>query len=352
MTASVSTNAWSAASKGAHGLLIAASLGVAGIIGWLDYVTGWEWSLFVLYAVPIFVLAWYVNQRTGVAMAMACAVIWWMANEAASPYETHLGFAMAAATRMAYFVFVGVGGAALRAREEMNAARISALERTRSLERDLVRVSEHEQRRIGQDLHDGVCQNLVAIACAVRALQEDIEAGRAPAPEEAAQIERMLRDTTMEARQLARRFFPAHMEGEGLGAAIHELVHSSARGATAALQFHEDVSDSGSPSPEVAVHLFRITQEALNNALKHSRATQIAVRFRAEEGRTIVEVTDNGIGPAAVAESASGMGLKTMTYRARQIGADLEIKRAPDGGTTVTCEWRAAASPSKELPPT
>ena len=330
-------------------LLIAAALGTAAFIGWLDFATGWEWSLFVFYAAPIFALAWHVNQSAGLAMALACAVIWWMANEAENPYKTQLGFAMAAGTRLAYFLFVGVGAAALRAREAMNAARIAALERTRALERDLVRVSEHEQRRIGQDLHDGVCQNIAAIACAVRALQEDLEAGRQPPPAEAAQIERMLRDTTLEARQLARRFFPTHMEGEGLGAALQELVTSSARGSTAALDFHEDVADSGTPSPEVAVHLFRIAQEALNNALKHSRATQISVKLRtAAGGRTTIEVTDNGIGPSAIVENAGGMGLKSMTYRAKEIRAGLKITHAPGGGTTLTCDWRPDAPPTDE----
>ena len=108
---------------------------------------------------------------------------------------------------MAYFLFVAIGGAAMKAQREEMRARLEAMVRARELEQEIVRVSEHEQMRIGQDLHDGLCQNLVAIDCALACLKSDLEGKRLPETEAAEVIRRMLKEAFVEARSLARGIF-------------------------------------------------------------------------------------------------------------------------------------------------
>jgi signal transduction histidine kinase len=96
----------------------------------------------------------------------------------------------------------------------------------------------------------------------------------------------------------------------------------------------------------VATHLYRIAQEAVTNAVKHSRASQILICLRTREGRIELRVTDNGIGVPASPAPSGGMGRYTMDYRARTIGGTLSVERGPNGGTVVSClapqssEWR------------
>jgi signal transduction histidine kinase len=323
-------------------LLVLVAAIISCLIGWVDYITGWEWSLFVFYAVPIFLVSWYLSQRVGIVISVLCGAIWWVANESVNPYRTGWGYALAALTRLAYFMFVAVGTSALRARDEANRARIAALEHTRDLEQDLVSISEHEQRRIGQDIHDSLCQNLAAIACAVRSYNDDLISGHKPNPEEGREIERLLKDATLEARHLARRFFPAHLEGIGLAAALQELVSGIHRGSGGSnIVFHERGSVEVS-EPETAMHLFRIVQEALNNAIKHARASHISVTLDGGSDDIRVSIEDDGTGPDAISETRQGMGLKTMRYRARLIGASLSITRSPMGGTLVHCSAKQA----------
>jgi signal transduction histidine kinase len=233
-------------------------------------------------------------------------------------------------------MFVAVGTAALRSRDESNRVRIAALERARDLERDLVRISEHEQRRIGQDMHDSLCQNLAAIACAVRSYNDDLSRGTTPDPKEARVIEELLKSATLEARQLARRFFPAHMEDVGVAVTLQELVQSMSRVPDIKVTFHEE-GETHITDPEAAMHLFRIAQEALNNAIKHSRASQITVGLAKVGERLQLSVADDGIGPGSIRENSQSMGLKTMRYRARLINGELDISARPQGGTLISC---------------
>lgn len=178
-------------------------------IGWVDYLTGWEWSLFVLYALPIILGVWLRGRNVGLLLAGLSAVIWWVANQEENPYHTELGYNLAMVSRLIYFVFAAIGGAAIRNKQDADAAYIRMLEERRQLEHDLVCVSEHEQQRIGQDLHDGLCQQLAAIGCAARALADDLQGRALPEAQDASQIEALIQQAVMEARGLARGIFPS-----------------------------------------------------------------------------------------------------------------------------------------------
>ena len=115
----------------------------------------------------------------------------------------------------------------MRGYRDATQAKMDALERTARLEREIVRTSEREQMRIGQDLHDGVCQNLAAIDCATECLKAELENTGLPAAVTARAIQKLLRDTIVDARSLARGIFPVHMDADGLCTALSDLVSTT-----------------------------------------------------------------------------------------------------------------------------
>lgn len=295
----------------------------------------WEISLFVMYAVPIFLTVWFTNRRTGLIMACICGAVWYWANVTSHPYETSKGYFWATANRLAYFLFVAIGGSALRMHREETHARLEAMTRARALEQEIVQASEREQMRIGQDLHDGLCQSLAAIDCATACLKADLAAKSLPEVKAAEGIQEMLKQAVVEARNLARGIFPVQMDAQGLAAAIEELVENTNRlyrvCATCEVQSDLCVAD-----PQVAMHLYRIAQEALSNAHRHSAATKIVLRLVTEDSRIHLTIEDDGCGMPPTANNG-GMGLRTISYRAHVISATFELVRGSDGGTIVHC---------------
>lgn len=317
-------------------LLIAELIGIVAAVGYVDYITGREVTLFVLYALPIFLAAWYVDRRWAMVCAVLSAFAWWAANLKVQIFATDWGYIVAAITRLAYFVFVAIGGAALRAQRDANRARIVTLEQNSALKQDILRISEREQQRIGQELHDGLCQYLAAIACAAKCLRDDLEHRRLPEAAAATEIEDLLIDAVKQARSLARGIFPVQMDEYGLPAALEELATLTSRLMPVSVTF-ESRGDICIADPQVAMHLYRIAQEALGNALKHGNARNIVISLDTDDRHLKLMVKDNGAGFGKNPHWQPGMGMKTMQYRAREIGADLSIGNLAVTGCTVTC---------------
>ena len=305
------------------------------LLGLLDYSTGQWLSVLFLYSFLIFAVAWFGDRKFALGFAALCAATWWWANKDAHPYGGGWAYAWAAASRMASFVFVVFGSSALKTRRESDRQRILALERAKDLEREITRISEHEQRRIGQDLHDGVCQVLAAIRCSVSSVRDDLQARSAPEAEVTGEIAEMLRDAIVEIRHLARGIFPVQMESAGLQAVLDELVETTRRLHRVEISF-ETGGDVRIGNPEVAMHLYRIAQEALSNAVKHGGTGRIVVAIRQMDDMLQLSIADNGGGFTGQQNSIEGMGLKTMRYRAQLIGAELNLSSSSTG-VTVAC---------------
>jgi signal transduction histidine kinase len=332
-------------------LLIGACVLMVLTIGAVDYWTGWELSLFVLYAFPIFGGVWFAGVPTGLFLALLSSVTWWLANAYDNPYATWWGYPLAALSRLAYFVFVVVGGSALRTQQEVSLGRITALERTRQLEADLVRASEQEQRRIGQDLHDGLCQYLAAISFAAASLKTDLETKNLPEARAAEEIEGLLKNSIVEARDLARGIFPVRLSEDGLCMALEELAANTSRlrkvGIT--VKFREGLRFA---DPATELHLYRIAQESIANSIRHGGARNIDVTLSEGDGLFMMTVTDDGKGMSAASQSSSeGMGLETMRCRAQLIGAQLDVSSNPAGGVIISCARKTpdtASAPNTE----
>ena len=209
------------------------------------------------------------------------------------------------------------------------------------LEREILQISNREQRRIGHDLHDGVCQQLAAIAYRVDILADQLQERKLPESTEAERIGTLLNEAMSQTRSVARGLFPVRLEEEGLVSALEEVVIN----ATKLFKVHCHFSCTG-PEPQlettVALHLYYIAREAVLNAAKHGNATKIAVAITRQHERFALTIQDNGQGFELNERHASGMGILIMRYRAKVIGATLDLKSRPGQGTQIICTFHAS----------
>ncbi|HEU4679414.1 MAG TPA: PAS domain S-box protein, partial [Terrimicrobiaceae bacterium] len=204
----------------------------------------------------------------------------------------------------------------------------------RRLEQEVLEIIGAEQRRIGQDLHDGLCQHLAGIEFRASVLTDKL-AGNPNAQRELAKIGELIREGARQARMLSRGLSPVSLEAEGLMSALKELAASAIHlfGKKCRFECPRPVAIA---DHVVATHLYRIAQEAVNNAARHGQPKTIVVALRRSAGGIKLTITDDGIGFSDSVRS-EGMGLHIMRYRAQLIGATLAIRPAKGGGTCVTC---------------
>lgn len=206
------------------------------------------------------------------------------------------------------------------------------------LENALLDISEQEQRRLGQDLHDGLCQSLSGLALMGRSLTKTLEErGLHELAAQAQRLAGLIHESAEEARDAARGLHPVVMDSEGLVSALHELAARTHGQVRCRLRCERVVliADNGA-----ALHLYRIAQEAVVNALKHAGARCITLSLRMRERVLMLGVSDDGHGMPEVLLKNHGMGIRLMQYRADVIGADFSIRRRRNGGTRITCALR------------
>lgn len=205
----------------------------------------------------------------------------------------------------------------------------------RRLEKEVLEATAREQRRIGQDLHDGLGQQLAGIALMSNALAQSLQATAPAHAPQAAKIAAHIRNAIQHTRSLSRGLAPVELNGTGLMAALGQLAQNVQSMSGIECVFRADapviIEDNNA-----ATHLFRIAQEAVNNAVKHSGARRIDVLLTALPERVILAIHDDGRGFPAQ-PGATGSGLRIMQYRAGVLGASLAIQRPDTGGTSVVC---------------
>ncbi len=203
------------------------------------------------------------------------------------------------------------------------------------LQREILSISEREQRRLGQDLHDDLCQQLAGIEFLSQTLAGDLGKS-SKGGLQAGEIARMVRRAMGRTRELARGLVPVSLRAEGLAPALQELAALTRKVFKVDCRFKAQGSIPGL-DPAAAVHLYRITQEAIGNAIKHGNARRITLWLTTEHAMLLLRVRDNGSGLPAKWARSRGLGLQMMQYRVAVLGGALSIRRAPRGGTLVEC---------------
>ena len=210
----------------------------------------------------------------------------------------------------------------------------------RRIEREVLEATESEQRRIGRDLHDSIQGSLVGIGFMLSAHKIQVLREGSSREALAAKIDtlsKIVNDTLVQTRGLAQGLCPVDLKGDGLAHALEQLAATTSGMFRMDCQFtcEEPVTVS---DESVATQFYYIAQEAVNNSVKHAKSKRIAMRLEQREDRLSVAVEDDGIGISLDACSTGGMGLRTMHYRARLIGARLSIGPGKNGGTAVACD--------------
>ena len=218
---------------------------------------------------------------------------------------------------------------------------ISNLTARRAIEKQIAEATEREQSRMGQDLHDGVCQHLVSVAFSAGALQSRLES--LSLEEEAAaagKIAVLINEAITETRNLAHGLYPAGLV-DGIEVALQTLARTT-RERTGIVCVARIDQELPALDPVSIVHLYRIAQEAISNACRHGTPDSIEISLKVHGHHLSLTVSDNGKGMNDTSPVSRGMGLNLMRYRANLMGGVLEIDSTPGQGTQINCTMRPA----------
>lgn len=216
----------------------------------------------------------------------------------------------------------------------------------KQLERAILQAVSREQYRIGNDLHDGLGQELTGIALMLRGLAGKVTTEYPSILPEIEGITRLVNSSIESTRALARGLSPVNLERGGLSDALEGLAMHASELYNVSVSCTHRVKTIRPLSAELANHLYRIAQEAVRNAVRHGQARSIRLHLHGARAKVRLTITDDGVGMPADAVDAPGMGLKIMRYRARILGGEVRFERGtPDvtakgtkPGTRIVCE--------------
>jgi len=195
----------------------------------------------------------------------------------------------------------------------------------RRLEQEVLRISEHERHRIGQDLHDGLGQMLTGISLINRNIARSLKDENHELADEVADITTLVKEADEYARSLSRGLIPVEFEGQGLKAALERMMKNAEKLFNITCKFDAPDNIFFEDSTNLT-HLYRIVQEATNNAVKHGNASEVDISIKNYDERLIIKIEDNGTGFSHDWEKDRGLGVRIMQFRSRLIGANLEIE--------------------------
>jgi len=213
----------------------------------------------------------------------------------------------------------------------------SDITKEKRLEAELVRISENEQRRIGQDIHDDLCSQLSGIGCLTKVLENRLQGRHAEEAEMMAGITEMVSQAGTKAREIAKGLVPTVLETQGLASALRELAARRRElfGANCIAAVPEDGRLEQIPDA-ISIQIYRIAQEAMTNAIRHSDAELIELSLKVVDGFLELSIRDDGKGMSRD-PGDNGMGLMTMRRRAEMIDGEFSIQASPGGGTHIRC---------------
>jgi signal transduction histidine kinase len=327
--------------------IVAVTFAILLVVAVVDYLTGYEISCTVFYLLAIGIAAWFIGPRFGIFVSLLSAAFTSYASVLTGQiYSNHFAPFWNAAIVLSFYLIVVWLLRSLRLTQDTLERRVrertailtAELAERKRLENEILVISEREQRRIGLDIHDSLCQHLTGTALAEQFLVEKLSARDAPEVEDADRVVGLIEDAISMARSLAAGLSPIETEGEGLLTALSDLASHFSTQFKIACSFSFDepvlIHDSA-----VATHLYRIVQEAVQNAVRHGRARNIRIHLGKAGSLLTLTILDNGSGLPDSLPVSQGMGLRNMKYRASMLGGSLTLDHG-ETGAIVTCSFR------------
>ncbi len=323
--------------------LVFACLSLVGIVGYIDYLTGYERSLLLFYLLPISLATWFGGLILGLATVVTSVAVWILSDVAAAGIQA-AGLWNAGMAFFSYAFFVGVLWKLRtlvleldrRVHERTAALQREVTERQR-LDREIALVADHERRRLGRDLHDSLGQHLTGTALAAQVLKEKLAVRSAPEAPEAEKLVHYMEEGIDLVRSLARGLFSPELEAGGLIVALQGLAENITERFGTNCIFEGDESIRIHDST-VATQLYRIAQEAAINSAKHAAAMRIEIRLAMDGPNLTLTIIDDGIGFPEKLPQPEGLGLRLMRHAAALAGASFDVRRNGRNGTIATCK--------------
>jgi signal transduction histidine kinase len=303
-------------------------------------------SIVALYAIPVAILAWFTDLTSALVLSILSVAIFLLTIGSPTPLSLPsmrgLGLAL---FRLSFYSITSVVMARLShlqhnlqsLAEERAKALATEISNRERLEREMLEISEREQRRIGRDLHDGLCQLLTGAALAghthARILQAE---GKTVQTESALRVVNYVEEAILLAKSIANGLDPVELQNYGLMEALEHFATTASDLFGIECRFECQVPVLVDDQ-QTAVHLYRITQEAVGNAFKHGRATAIDIMLDETDADVLLSIVDNGCGFVPEFPNAAGRGLRTMTVRAKLIGGQFSIQQSKNGGMEAIC---------------
>jgi signal transduction histidine kinase len=323
---------------------ISAALGTVIAVGLVDLATRWEFSFSVFYLLAVGLATWRLGKRFGIFISIFSVAVSLIGDFAtapryASPFQPYWN----ASIVLAFYSIVVWLLVSLRSLQQELEARVrqrtaaltNEMTERQRLETELLEISEREQRRIGHDLHDSLCQHLTGAALAGQVLEGKLAAQHRPEAADANKVIELIEQGIALSRNLAKGLHPIEFEAEGLMHALDELAATSSDLFKVACRFECD-SPVLIKEALVSGHLYRVAQEAVSNAVKHGKAKNIVISLATLEDGLELEIKDDGLGLPDPLPKSAGMGLRIMAHRAGMIGAAFQARRGRSGGTIVS----------------
>jgi signal transduction histidine kinase len=208
------------------------------------------------------------------------------------------------------------------------------IERRKGLEGEILTISDREQQRLGQELHDGLCQHLTAVAFMARSMAVRLRDHRVVDAADIEKVAELVNQAAVDTRNLSRALHRVDVDAAGLTIALQDLVDREIWKTPCRLEVKQPFHMSDDAA---AAHLYRIAREAVINANKHAHARQIVVRLERLRREMVLRVIDDGVGFPKDLKPQQGLGFHIMNYRAQLIGGRLEIDSPQTGGSRVSC---------------
>jgi signal transduction histidine kinase len=320
------------------------------LIGGVDYVIDYHISLLFFDVVPIGMAAIYVGPGFAFVLAViGIAVARGGDLLAGMPYPGDFIFFSNCGIPLAFFIIViatltlltHVRKGLETTVRQRNQALLQEMKERGRLEREVIELSEREHRRFGQELHDLVSQELAAIAIDAHFLTRTLLTAEHPESERARQIAWKVDRALTKARNIARGYFTLGFDAAGLAAALQEIAQRAQQtsGISCTVRCVDKLVIG---NEDATVQLFRIAQEAVQNAVRHASASRIVLSMERRDDLFWLQVEDNGKGISSAQPRDSKLGLSIMAYRAGLIGGKLSFERPDGGGTRVICRVPAA----------
>lgn len=339
-----------------RGIAICLTSGIVVAVGLIDYATGYELSFSVFYLIAIVTSFWLVGRTQAVLISILSIASWILGDWAAGMrYSSSFILAWNAVITMTFYMIVLALLARIKSSQdtlemrikERTAALRDEMAENRRLEKEILRISESERQRIGYDLHDNLCQHLTGTAIAALNVEQDLaDMGNEKAAGDVRRLVDLVEDGISLAREIARGLSPLHLESEGLMDCFEELAMTTRNRLKTDCRFECDltlrVEDAAT-----AIHLYRIAQEAVSNAVRHGKAKHIIIRFSEAGDQVELTIRDDGVGLTPGPLEGRGMGLLIMKRRAAMIDADFSVDSVPAGGTAVTCAFKKSCPPTR-----